>query len=39
MNLGVENAFKIYCEQQKVSLTRSIDRQMENIKIRLKYIV
>ena len=36
MNLGIENALKIYSEQQKVSLTRPFDRQMENIKIHLK---
>ena len=34
--MGIENALKTYSELQKVSLTKSIDRQTENIKIRLK---
>jgi hypothetical protein len=36
MNLGIENALTIHSEQQKMSLTRPIDRQTENIKINLK---
>jgi hypothetical protein len=36
MNLGIENVLKMYSDQQKVSLTRSLDRQTENIKIHLK---
>jgi hypothetical protein len=36
MNLGIENALKIYSEEQKGSLARSIGRQTEVIKIHLK---